>query len=659
MSVAGKISLSLVLSLWLPCVAVALSPSAAPQRAAQPVHGAGTTPSAAPSVRSSGLNSDLILEITGANRVVPPGGVVAVEYVLYSAEGNAGRIRLQVDLPDGWSLVDADLVGRDRLLEAWDIVKDELRLASSPDALVGPQQLIRLTAQMVDVPGVAEALTHVQVLNGRGLQLGSAHLSGTTALKVSGLNASGTDDRGIGAVVDLSGKLGRLTNIRVTYRQGPQESQSNHRYALEEKYFSGGIRHGHWNLQFGSQISSPGHVLTGPSVSGHGVVVRRATGPIFGEAVLAQPATFTGEGAGHLWRGHLGLRTSSGTIAVTASDFARPEGGYSTLPPVLDPTLDPDSLEDLERERELSKADASTRAQGLGLDVNLQLPHAHRVVLRGGMLRLHSAQAEESSAPSVEAQYSFSGRNATLNTRWRQAPPSVQGIYLPGNERSADGTLRFVRDLRLVARAYQLQNETVGEDYSFETQGTAVGLRYMTRRWRLDVSGIRRETHSSTQTLRQTGLISLGLPLGPMSFTASTELGEEETSRGLHPYRAYRGDLRWTGGPGLASLTVSSYESGGAAPRLRADVLTRLVSGEFEIAGGAWATRGWTGGGTPGMWLNLGVPVSSELTLLLGLEHAPPLLLASGSSWRFSLGIRTKLIIPLPFLRDGSAPREP
>jgi hypothetical protein len=175
----------------------------------------------------------------------------------------------------------------------------------------------------------------------------------------------------------------------------------------------------------------------------------------------------------------------------------------------------------------------------------------------------------------------------------------------------------------------------------------------------VEAKGNHRGAHSSTYSLRRTGLISLALPLGPISLTANTELGEEEIRKGVYPFRSYRGDLRWTGEPGLVSFSVSSYAIGGAKPRLRADLLTSLVYGGFEIAGGAWATRGSTVGGAPGVWTNIGLPVTSEITLFLGLEHGPQLLAPHGSPWRFSVGLRKKLVVPLPFLRNGSLAQEP
>lgn len=629
--------------LWLSWAGTAFAPS--------------QTQGVAPSVRDDGLNTDLILQIVESSRVVPPGGMATLKVVLYSTEGVPGRIRLQVHAPPGWNVVDVERVQREWLLDAWDIVTQELRVAAPPDAPTGPTELIRLTAEMADVPGVSEALAHVQVLSGAGVRSGGAHLAMTTMVGVWRLDPSGSEQAQVGGDLKLSGQLGTRTNIALTYSQGPQESVSNYRYYQPEKYLSGSILHQSWTVRFGGRVTSTGNVITGPSVTGDGIAVQRLKTRVLAEIVFAQPTNFSGEGAGHLWRGSLGLKTARGTFGIAVSDFSRPSG-YSTLPPVADPTLDPDNLEDIERERALSSGRTSTRVLGVGLEANLKLARTHRLRLRGGTVRLESEQ-DKMTAPAFEAQYSFSGRSATLNARLRETPPSVQGVYLPGGERSADGTLRLIGELRVVGRAYWYENVTLGQSYRAGTEGGSLGLRYTGRGWRVEVNGNLRDAYSSTLSHRRTGLLSFGMPLGPISVNASTEIGEEKIPKGVHLYRSYRGDLRWSGEPGFVSFTVGSYASGGIRPRLRADLLTSLVYGGFELAGGAWATRGWTGGGAPGVWTNIGLPVTSKLTLFLGLEHGPQLLAPNGSRWRFSVGLRKKLLVPLPFLRNGTLAPEP
>jgi hypothetical protein len=380
--------------------------------------------------------------------------------------------------------------------------------------------------------------------------------------------------------------------------------------------------------------------LTGPSVSGNGLLLNKMSGRLFGEVVLGQPTTFIGEAAGHLWRATMGVRFSTGTIGVSVSDFARPDGGYSTLAPELDPTLDPDSLEMLERERELSTGAASTRVRGFGVEANLRISPEHRLLLRVGGLRLGAVGGEEVRRPSLEAQYSFSSSRVFLNTRLRRMPPTVQGVYLPGNEVSLDGNLRLIGPLRLTARAYRYENETLGETTGFAVNGGSLGLGLASNRWRLDVRGYHRTMDYSTRTVRRTGQVVLGLALGSWSISTASEVGRETGPGGGHPFRSQRGDLRVKADPGYASFAVRTYETNGLGSRLRADLLGSATFGGFEVAGGAWATRGWTLGGEPGAWMHLGVPLYYQFTALVGLGKG--------------------LVLPIPFTgADTGVPHPP
>jgi hypothetical protein len=85
-------------------------------------------------------------------------------------------------------------------------------------------------------------------------------------------------------------------------------------------------------------------------------------------------------------------------------------------------------------------------------------------------------------------------------------------------------------------------------------------------------------------------------------------------------------------------------------------VLGSLKLGDWEVAGGAWATRGLARGGEPGFWTHLGVPVTYDLLLSLGIEHARAVW-GAPPRWMGTLGVRQEVTLPIPFLRDGGAGR--
>jgi hypothetical protein len=578
--------------------------------------------------------------------------MVTLRYVLYSAEGNAERVRLRMDAPAEWLWTNEGQEHRDRLLEPWEIVRGEVHIRAPSEAPIGSYQLVRLTAEIVGEPGAAEALMHVQVLNAGRLNVGAVHLAGTVGLNWPDLEPSGFGGSRVATAVDLSGRLGPGSSMSLSYRQGPQENRSNHQHVLEDRFFRTTLRHDSWDLEIGTRVPSPGTVLTGPTVDGRGVALRRTSGRLIGEVVMAQPTTFSGAAAGHLLRSNFGINTTAGTIALALSDFERPDGGYTTLPPSLDPTLDPDSLEELERELELSRATASTRVRGVGVESSLRFAGAHRLVLRGGTLRLANAEGDAVRDRSAEAQYYYSGSQGSFSTRWRRTPPTVEGVYIPGSELAADGALRLTSALRVVARAYQYDHETLGESrYFTETQGRSLGLSYAGPLWRFDVHGHRREVQASASSLRRSVQLSAGRPLGALSLNMNAEVGREHSARGEHPFRWYRGDLRWRDQRGHASLVLSSHEAGDSPARMRGDLLGSVIVAGLELAGGAWVTRGWSD--EHGLWLSIGVPVTDQFMLDVGVRHARQPYGVDAPDWRFAIGLRRKLIVPLPFLGDG------
>jgi hypothetical protein len=327
-------------------------------------------------------------------------------------------------------------------------------------------------------PGGAAVFSYVQIIRRGGLRAGQVGLTGTASLLATNVAVETGSGARYGGVVDLSGKLARQTTLALNYREGPRESTlTNYRIAQEETRWSGSLRRPGWTLQFGNQIGSSGNVLTGPYVRGQGVTVRRTQGLLLGDLTIAQPTSYIGEPGGHLVRGSGGVSGKRGRLALTFSDFGRPVGGYSTVPRYPE-DIDPDSLERLERERKALENAARNRVQGVGLDSELRLGQVHRLMVRGGWMRLHNATGDTIEDASLEAQYALNHRSVTLNARWRQMPQSLQGIYLPGNELALDGSVKVIGEWRLAGRAYRTLNHTVGHSYHSENEGAAFGVRY-------------------------------------------------------------------------------------------------------------------------------------------------------------------------------------
>lgn len=604
-----------------------------------------------------GLTKDVEVELHGGTRTASPGGLLVLRYTLTSYTANDERVRFRLHLPAGWTLLDREVEAQEQLLEAWNWIRGEIRVAVGKDAHPGERHRVHVVAEVIGEPGGAAVFSFVQILRKGGLQAGQVGLTGTTTVQASNFAVESFDGARYGGVADLSGTLARNTTLSLNYRQGPRESAlTNYRLAQEETRWSGNLRRPGWNLEFGNQISSIGQVLTGPSVQGRGIVLRRTQGPLIGDLIVAQPSTFNTAPAGHLLRGSVGLSGRSGRIALAISDFGRPVGGYSTAP-IYPEDIDPDSLEQLERERSAAERAPSNQVRSAGLDMELKHAKVHHFTLRGGYLRLSNGAGDTIQDPAVEAQYAFNHRRANLHLRWRQMPQSLKGISLPGSEASLNGSLRVVGEWQLTGRAYQNRRETLGNAFHSESEGASAGVRYFKQGWRLDLSGNFREwSYGQHPTTARTASLSLGVPLGPLNASGYAEHGEQRRDTLHGPSATYRGDLRWSGKAGSTSWSASYFETLNSPPRLRTDLLGSLKLGDWELAGGAWATRGWKVGGDPGIWTQLGVPVTYDLLLSVGIEHAPPAY-GQAPAWLGTVGIRKKVAFPLPFLRDGSVSR--
>ena len=612
------------------------------------------------SIPVGGLVKEVEVELYGSTRATSPGGLVIIRYSINSYEDQDERVRLRLLLPASWTLLDRDIEEKEFLLEAWETVEGEIRVAVPQDARPGERHLVRVIGEVIGEPGGAEVFSYVQIVKRGGLKPGAVGLTGTASLLATSLAVEDLGGARYGGVVDLSGKLTRQTTLSLNYRQGPRESDlTNYRIAQEETRWSGTLRNRSWTLQFGNQINSTGNVLTGPYVRGRGLSLRRTEGRLVGDLTVAEPTSFIDDPAGHVVRGSVGVSGTVGRVALAFSDFARPGGGYSTAPRYPE-DLDPDELERLERERKALEKASRNRVQGAGLDVELQHAKIHRLNLRGGWLRLTNAAGDTTAGPSAEAQYSLNHPRANVTARWRQMPSSLQGIYLPGNEMAVDASLRVIGDWRLAGRAYRTLNQTLGNSYHSEGEGASFGVRYTNQAWRMELRANQRTwSYGQEPTVARTVNLSFGLPVGPLSFSAYAERGAQRRDTLRQPAASYRTDLRWSGNAGsTVSWGTSYYETLNSPPRLRTDVLGSVKLGEWELAGGAWATMGLKTGGEPGFWSQIGVPVSYDLLLTLGIEHAPPGW-GQPPAWMGTVGIRKKMAFPIPFLRDGSISRTP
>jgi hypothetical protein len=612
-------------------------------------------------------SKDFLVVLTPGTATAAAGGNVTLRYNVLSNEETEERIRLRFEAAPGWTLLDTAAEQQERVLEAFQGIEGELTIRLPEDAEVGKRQLVRLVVLFVDEPGELDARAFVSVAK-HGNKAGVPAISGTWTAGLSRVDTGGLDDAQKTGAISLATKFNAKSTVSFSYDDGRRaENLSNFRYVEDQRMrVTTTLRYEGWEFNLGNSISSTGDALVGPYVFGRGVAARRTTGKLITELVVAEPSTFLAAPNGHVLRGRVGARTPRTAIAFVFSDFGRRDGAYTTLSTVQPLVLDQDSQEELEIERQITAPSTTSNVvRGLGVDAEFRPARPHRVVLRAGGLSLANAAGAAVTGPSAEASYSYSQRQKTFTARWRQVPPTVQGVSIPRDELAVDGSMRVFGGTALVGRTYQNSSHLIARDFYWRGTGASLGLRSAWKSGTVELRGNYRESTFSTRSIRRTATLLFAKPFGPFELNGSADIGQSEDARRSGPIAFYTGELRWGKDASTISLSASHSEGVGQVSQ-RADLLASLRVHAIELAGGAWGTRGYVAGGTPGAWASVGVPVPGGRLLTLGIEYSS-LTWLSEPSLRGTVTIRQPINFPVPFVsakrevapRDAEAPSGP
>ena len=595
-------------------------------------------------------SNEFDVELTPVQRSAPPGGTVRFRVSIYAIEPKEDRLRIRILAPPGWTLTDSELEQREWRIEPYGSIEQDIDITIPEDARVGDRPLIRLLVEVAGQPEEIEALSSASVIKSGGAKPGVPLVSGSSTFGYSQLGASGVDPAQRTGALTLSSKFGPTSSFSFSYDHGIEQSLSNYRYEGAQTRLAGSLRYAGWDASFGNYVSAQGNAITGPFVLGRGVSVQRPTGPLLAEIVVSQPNTINAIADGHLFRGRVGMRKPKLTMAFSASDFGWPAGGYTTISNVQTGVLDAETEAEIEFERRLTTSSASNSARGMGFETEFSPSRTQRITVRTGELWLSNAVGDHISAPVGEASYGLVTKRATFNARWRDMPPTVSGVYIPGDDLGVDGSVGLWGDVRLVGRGYQSSTHTFNSNVLSDNQGASLGVRVARGARRIEVRANYGESQYSTTTVRRTVSIQAGTPMGPFQLNGSADVGEQDTGVGLSSHLAlYRGDVAWVGSIGNASLSVSRSNRGGVVQQ-RLDLLASLHIGGAEFAGGTWLTRGY---GRPGAWTSIGVPVGFESMVVFGLDYSP-LNWTDVPSLRGSLAFRKTLAFPLPFAKPAA-----
>jgi hypothetical protein len=506
---------------------------------------------------------------------------------------------------------------------------------------------VTVLAEVVGEPGMVEGHAYVSVI--AGLHAPSATTPGITGTGRMGvLNAAPRGMRGAQplSALEASMELGTRGDVSVSYANNVRSTLSNYRYDERPTQMDGELNIAHWSVNFGNRVPSMSSSISGPFVEGVGASVRHTAGSLVAEFTATRPATFFEPAAGHLYRGRIGVRKRKVLVAFAASHFGRPAGGYQTAPPVQQAPLSADDQEEYDVEQAFSGPAPSNRVFGAGIEIEFKPTRTQRITSKVGRLDLANAAGQRERGVAGEASYSFAvPEKGTLNLRWRQMPPTLQGIYTQNNERSVDGSVRVAGPLFIVGRIYDNSSETVGRAYRIHGTGVAPGVRFQRGHRRVEARWNYRQSQFSTSSVRRSVSVDGGTPVGPLTLSATADVGTDDAGGAVARMAYYRTDARWSGQTGAMFVGITHADHGSSSSE-RADFVGSLNVARWEMAGGAWVTRGFSSGGRPGLWTSVGVPAGRDLLLMVGVDRAP-IEWTAPPTWRLTFAVRRRFSLPI------------
>ncbi|MFQ5888676.1 MAG: hypothetical protein ACE5JR_01350 [Gemmatimonadota bacterium] len=574
---------------------------------------------------------DVRLELRPIDASLHPGGTARLRYVLTNRGNAEDTVRLAATGPalDAFDLPDTVIVPPGHPAAG------EFRVRARRRAAPGSTALVRLEA--TDREPRVMATANLTVVRDPGWLPHLVHLPATVFLGGSVVPGYGSGGGGAVLNVQSAGRIGSRSSLRFSYRKTPEDGGS--------PIFAGaafgprlqvGMEHGALGLTAGDVVASTGHVF-GRQHPGSGIEARWRGERLSVVAVAARPRGPRG-----------GL---SGTLGSAVVDYGTPFGNVG--------------FEFDYQERPGGPDGRGTRVGGGVIRYTWEGAGAHRVAAEAGPMWVADADGATAGL-AADLRYAYAGLRAGLDVRGRTLPATAAGARLPPRELRAAGWTGLWRGLSAVGSAFAERDPPTpgARTTPAATEGLEAGFRLTTGESHLDLTGILRRSESFPElgalpSTRRTLRGGFGMLLGPFRIDGSMELGASRRGERRGPARTYRGGIAWLGERGRVRLG-GSFAEDIETPRSGQAELSgawRIVGPlEFRVGAAAVLDGGdlW-----PDLtaWGAARLDLGRRTTLYLGAESRAPLATAEarGSRWRFSLGVRRQLPVPLPLRRRPAA----
>ena len=572
----------------------------------------------------------LDLQLVAGGEAARSGEEVAFRYILSNRGNSADSVTLAIETNLGER---PEAVPPAVWLAPFEERSAEFRLVVPPDLRAGSEGYVRLTARVAGV-AVSDHAMYV-VLPARGLfpdlvQIPTTVFLGSTITSFEG--ASRTEPV---VAVAGNGKLGRRTDLLFNFRYMPRGgSVYAFRGLLSGPRLFVGLEHPSWGAGVGDLDVRTSDLL-GFQLQGRGLQARWRARGLSVRGMAARPTGLDGSTVdGHVAAAEIGYDAGRAAASILASSAVR---------------ADPPGAPGSSVRAALARVQGSRGNHWLGIDA-------------GPMDVQNRRTGETETGPSLDARYAYRGSRADVDVRFRRLPDLASDPRLPPSEFRTTGTVRFRRELSLMASVY---DEAAPRSLLLDgtrVRGSRAGVRWGVRAWAVGLTGELRRVRGIVDDSRRTLRLDATLRAGAFALDGALGLGTSRVGPDAELAELYRIGGAWLGERGMATfhVTLSDDILQPRSTMLDAYGLYRLsrfvelyasATTYAVIESEGFAPRSISDGLTVQTGARL--RVSHNRYVYSGIER-----FSTGTSdgrWRFSIGIQQGIPLPLPMRRPPAA----
>ncbi|GAC1514314.1 MAG: hypothetical protein NVS1B4_01680 [Gemmatimonadaceae bacterium] len=584
--------------------------------------------------------SDAVIDTTYVSAVI--GTVHRLEVALRSdpptvAEGGSTRVIYRIanrgNAPDTVHLsVDAGPDWRARWPQAPLVialgaeVTGTIEVAPHERSRAGEVRTIVLWA--TGAGGARQASTVLHVIRDLGPVPGLAQIPATLFVGTGRTRMDAPNGGSAIIALDAGGEISPGTDMTLRVRHAPSLIPPAFQASVNGPAFQVGLHAPTWNAAAG-EVFALGSALTGYALQGLGAHASTTTAGVVTDVLLAQPEPIGDIGqshrSGHLARGSVGVRTTSGVWGATIFDALRPVRPGLPLAQVQSAAL---------RFEPASFGESRVEA---------------------GIVKLESPLGPSATGPAVDAAYAGTVGQTGITARAKATPGLVPGGDGADRALAASAVSPLSRHLALDGVMSYQSGPRGADSGSRQSSDAGLGFRYFDLGRMYAVHAVLSRNSSLTQggaPIDRRGVsATTSIPLGHATLDATLETGLRSQRDTTTWVSGYRTGVRWLGDLGWGWVGLAHTVNDAAASTTRADVAGSLNSARLSVDGGGGLSLSGGPASSNLLWAGITAQIVRGTAAVIGIEYQSH---GVAAGWRTAIGIRRRLAMPLP-LRPSPA----